>query len=372
MNDMIFTRDVERKNVSLRLRKTYKGADISSHTVLTDDVFSYVDFYFKKHKKVIKDKNGKSVEPKYLFYWDQAKNFYKAAKLLPIESSPLPMYYCVLNAVKAYLFYNAKNYEEIENDFKGHGLKEGNADGDNHLYQLDNIYVCRDGWGVFYKFAKTIEPNFELYWKKGKTEAISIKNLMYQLPFIHSAYISTYSLPRKNEKFIPLSPNAAPIYRYAKDNKIRLVVDLDRSYFKQNAVCIPEEIKKDIPNIFVINPENEFQLVSSNSFKKKELNDVTDEYRKFFSYISADKRIWYLKKNKINDEFDNINSMILEFAIIHRFSEIVRYKPEQMAMLLSGKENWLVHEFLSLALDQFMDEISCEITKQEIMPTRIK
>lgn len=72
------------------------------------------------------------------------------------------------------------------------------------------------------------------------------------------------------------------------------------------------------------------------------------------------------------DDIPNINSMVLELAIVHRFSEIVRYKPEQMIELLNGKENWLIHEFLSLVLDQFMDEIACEITKQEIMPTRIK
>ena len=44
----------------------------------------------------------------------------------------------------------------------------------------------------------------------------------------------------------------------------------------------------------------------------------------------------------------------------------------QMIHILQGKENWLVHEFLSLVLGQFMDEIACEITKQEIMPTRVK
>ena len=68
----------------------------------------------------------------------------------------------------------------------------------------------------------------------------------------------------------------------------------------------------------------------------------------------------------------NLNTMDIEVAVMHRFSEIVRYKPEQMLKLLNSKENWLIHEFLSLALDQFIDEIACEITKQEIMPTRIK
>lgn len=72
------------------------------------------------------------------------------------------------------------------------------------------------------------------------------------------------------------------------------------------------------------------------------------------------------------DSSPNLDTMTLIFAITHRFSEIVRYKPEQLVQLLNGKENWLVHEFPSLALDQFMDGISCEITGREIMCTRYK
>ncbi|MFR3200713.1 MAG: hypothetical protein ACLTOW_16325 [Blautia wexlerae] len=51
---------------------------------------------------------------------------------------------------------------------------------------------------------------------------------------------------------------------------------------------------------------------------------------------------------------------------------MVRYKPEQMAHLLNSKENWLLHEFLTLALDQFIDELAAEITGQDIMCTGVK
>ena len=53
-------------------------------------------------------------------------------------------------------------------------------------------------------------------------------------------------------------------------------------------------------------------------------------------------------------------------------SEIVRYKPEQLAHLMDSKENWLIHEFISLALDQFIDEIAAEITGHDIMGTSTK
>ncbi len=374
MINLNFIKDVESNSVSLRLRKAYTGANISSRSVLTDDVFSYIDFWFKKHKKILKTEDGKKVEQDHSFYWKQAKNFYFASKALPLESAPLPMYYCMLNAIKAYIFYNAKTFDEIKNDFNSHGLHEGVDKTPVDVHSLDNIFIQRVGWGVFTRFSNMLEEDFSAKWqcsKKGKFQ-VSVKDLMYQLPFIHSAYISTYSLPQKHEKFIPLIGGSTPSFRYGKDRKIRLVVDIEKKYFKQDATGLPEIIKETIPDEFEVNKNNGFQLISKRTLKKNEISGIYRNYRKYFSYIAADKRIWYLKRNNNFNSMPNLNSMIVSVAIMHRFSEIVRYKPEQMYRLLNGKENWLIHEFLSMALDQFMDEISCEITKEEIMHTRVK
>ncbi len=53
--------------------------------------------------------------------------------------------------------------------------------------------------------------------------------------------------------------------------------------------------------------------------------------------------------------------------IVYRVSKIARYKPEQLNRLMKSKENWLLHEFIAQALDQFIDELAAEITKQDIM-----
>ena len=372
MLSLEFIKDVETNSVSLRLRKSFTSANIASHSVLTDDVFSYIDFWFRTHKKVLRDDNGKKIEQDHLFYWEQAKNFYLATKTLPIESSPLTMYYCMLNAIKSYIFYNAKTYDEIKNTFNGHGLHEGTDNSTCNVCSLENIFITRDGWGVFSRFSNMIDTKFDEKWKLKDDGKVSIKDLMYQLPFVHSAYISTYALPKKHEKFIPLIAGTTPVFRFGKDRKIRLVVDIDKKYFKQDATTLPEEIKQTIPDEYEINLNNGFQLISKNTFKKNDIMNVYQKYRNHFSYIAADKRIWYLKRDNDYNCVSNLNSMIVSVAIVHRFSEIVRYKPEQMYRLLHSKENWLIHEFLSIVLDQFMDEISCEITKQEIMNTRTK
>jgi len=367
---MIMKRNVESNSVSLRLRKPYTKADMSAHTVLTDDVFSYVDFYFKTHKRVIKDSMGKQVKQNYSFYWNQSRYFYNATKMLPIESAPLPMYYCMLNAVKSFLLYHSASYDSIKNDLSRHGLTENSSSDD---YTLNEIKVCYKKSGIFPRFASMLDESFLHIWNSGADHALSIKQLLTHIPFVHAAYVSTYNVPRKNERFVPLKANDSPCFRFGSDKHIYLVADLDRGYFKNTATTIPEEIKKSLPSVVTVNPDEGFQLISTDYMRKNQIKNHYSELRKCFAYIKSDKRLWYLVRNlPVEAGGHSLNPMLVEYAIVHRFSEIVRYKPEQLVNILQGKENWLVHEFLSLVVDQFMDEIACEITRQEIMPTRVK
>ena len=53
-------------------------------------------------------------------------------------------------------------------------------------------------------------------------------------------------------------------------------------------------------------------------------------------------------------------------AIMHRLSEIARYKPEQLCRLMNDKESWLLHEYMNSALNQFVDEMASEITGNDV------
>lgn len=66
------------------------------------------------------------------------------------------------------------------------------------------------------------------------------------------------------------------------------------------------------------------------------------------------------------------NSITLIFAVMHWLSELVRYNPKKFEMLMNTKQNWLIHEFVDNALYHYIDEISCEITKAEIMTNRYR
>lgn len=360
---------VQSSNVPLRLRKTYTMPKLQSHTVLTDDAFSYVDFFFKKHPKKLKDISGKELKQNHIFYWKQATNFYNAAKILPIESAPLPMYYSMLNAMKAYILYCSDDTSCALSNLNRHGLNEYNGSENNEKKDLSKIYVKKCNQGVFTCFSKMIDPDIDEKWLQ--SSYLSVKELMSNLSFIYNSYIATYDLKRKDECFVPLKSGSVPDFRYCSDRKIHLVAEIQKSYFKSDATSIPIEVARSLDNYFIYSSENPFNLISKETFKKGEIRSVYSKYRKMFSFISSEKKLWYInEKELLNDK--SIPSILAIVAITHRFSEIVRYKPEEMEQLLSGKENWLIHEFLSLALDQFIDEISCEITKHDIMKTRYK
>ena len=373
------------RNRALRMNKAYTEQNYQSSTILTDDVFPYIEFYFTGHKKNIKYTNpmlkpqyGDPKQYHYSFYWKQATIFYNAAKELPIEASPLASYYCMLNAAKAYIVFRSHTADDFVEYLGRHGLCEDKGHtGEN----LDTIYVKRQkGKTVFQKFGNLLEPNFDALWAQG--DSWSLKKLLYNLAYLHRAYVTTYTKPRGKkivEQFIPLNTGNAPAYHKGNDGNLYLLIGLDRKFFPNSITMLPSVVSASVADAFYVDPNNRFTLISKHGARRnsdsisKELKDLNKELRRKFQYIKSTKRLWYLKQTGLNSpDILNVNSMLISMAVMHRFSEIVRYKPEQLARLMQSEENWLIHEFLTLALDQFIDEIAAEITGQEIMSTGVK
>lgn len=375
------------KGRRLQISKCYNKPTFGSHTILTEDPFAYVEFYFSNKKKAMKyrdvtaskAKYGKEQKFHYSFYWKQAKTFYNATKGLSLEAVPLTAYYCMLNAVKAFLAYKSMYIEDFVEAFSQHGLgEERNMEEEKNL---ENICVCRRDKGVFVLFGRTLEHNFDEIWKQNN--GIPLKKLLYNLAFIHRAFITTYNQPRQGimpELFLPVVAGQAPYYCKGNDNSLYLRVEVDKNFLPASASAIPTRWQKGISEQFRGDGEEKFHLLSvagakrnSNGSLTSEFKTLNDVLRKEFQYIRSDKRLWYLKAgNSKNPNAVNLNSMLITMAVMHRLSEIVRYKPEQLAHLMEGKESWLLHEFLTLALDQFIDELAAEITGDEIMCTGVK
>lgn len=373
---------IQHKNQPLRMTKSYTAQDFTKHTVLTDDLFTYVSFYFDTHTKTMKykdhtkkEKFGNPNQYNYKFYWKQAEAFYKSSKMLEAEAAPVAAYYCILNAVKAYLSFTSKYVDDFVEEFSRHGLSEDNEDiGED----LSSISIKHNQKGVFPLFAKKIDENFEVIWPHGVNHSITLKDVFYNLVFIHRAYSMTYGTRRKsvNELFIPLISGESPKYYKCTDGKAHLIIPLEKKYFSPSAIRLPNEIRNSITSEFKTCEENGFVLYSTEGLRHNvgsvsaEIKSKTKHFRKYFCYIRSNHRLWYIKRTELSENsLLNLSNMTLIMAAMHRISEIARYKPEQLNRLLKSKENWLIHEFISLALEQFIDELACEITHQEIMCT---
>ena len=86
------------KGKKIKIHKANNFPQYSEKSVLTDSTWNYVNMWLKRNSY-----------KESLFFWEQAKYFYNASKLLPILSSPLTSYYCFLNATKALLLVKKEN-----------------------------------------------------------------------------------------------------------------------------------------------------------------------------------------------------------------------------------------------------------------------
>ena len=78
-----------------------------SRSVLTKEPWTFVSLSLTRDKK-----------DQALFYWKQAHSFYTASRGLPLESAPLLLYYCFMNAAKALLTAKNISFDSY------HGVKE--------------------------------------------------------------------------------------------------------------------------------------------------------------------------------------------------------------------------------------------------------
>lgn len=154
--------------------------------------------------------------------------------------------------------------------------------------------------------------------------------------------------------------------------------DLDARYANASILrYLPAGYKRVPPppesNTYIIRKENSrfnWNIHSDLNQRMQDLSNYHRKVRKDLFYIYGDTKLWYLKKNLPNNTHVlQRNSLTLIFAVMHWMSELVRYNPQKFEKLMESKQNWLLHEFIEKALYQFVDEISCEITHQEIMTT---
>lgn len=340
---------VNSKEISLL--KPVTEANYESKTVLTNSVWEYVELWLMRQKE------AKAQDA--LFYWQQGKHFFDASECLPQNSKPLTAYYCCLNAAKALLCIAGVNVNNIS-----YGITQSrqNQASSNSLERAEVIFT---GAGVLNELSRYLGENVD-------KRTYNIKDLLYNIPCIHRTFSITYS--GSPELFIPISD--IKFIREDTTSKAWVQFMVDKRYANGSSLhYLPNSYKKtvvanDVQNYYVRKETSRFTW-DIHSDKKDRFNKLSAYHRKIrkdIHYICSDMKLWYIKKDiPTNEHIIDRNSITLIFAVMHWMSELVRYDPKKFEKYMETKQNWLLHEFIETALYQFVDEISCEITHQEIM-----
>jgi len=335
---------------ALHLMKAVTNADYTAKTVLTNSAWEYVELWLKRQKT----EQGSRA----LFYWKQAYNFYNASECLSIESRPLTAYYCCLNATKALL--KMKGDANINFDSIGHGITSDRRQWSNsNIKDAEVIFL---GSGVLFELSKYLD-------EEAIKKTYSVYDLLYNLACVHRAFSITYQC---TELFVPIRDVKYIVDTDAKKGWIQFLID--ERYANGNSLRFAprqfEKVNYNSDSRYFMRQKNRFNW-DIHEDKKSRLNNISRYHgrvRKDLHYIFGDMRLWYLKKDiPSNNKIIKRNSLTLIFAIMHWLSELTRYNPEKFDKIMSGKQNWLICEFLNNALYQFVDEISCEITSVDIM-----
>jgi len=100
------------------------------------------------------------------------------------------------------------------------------------------------------------------------------------------------------------------------------------------------------------------------------LRGLNARLRRSLHYINGAQTLWYLKLRRAR-AIDR-QSITLTLAAMHRLSEICRYRPSELESFLNGQKNWLLSEFVATSPPQFLDEVACEMTGQQVMIPNVR
>lgn len=337
---------IKMKTKALALSKVVREAQFQVKTVLTVEPFEYVDLWLRRQHK-----------DEALFYWRQARDFHRAARGLPMESAPLVLYYCFMNAAKALLAS-----KEIQ--FKpAHGVGSHRLRGENSKIVLSNEGIKIRPTGIV--------PALAEYFAEAEPARIhSLEAVLYNLVFIHRTYCLSYA--NKKERFLPLK-NVAFV-RDSDTNEVwfraNAVDDADWRFFRNH---LPPEVTIAPNEARSIDSIDKIVWASLDSPSVSEIEDLrrlNERLRRVLHYINGPNTLWYLKSDGTY-QIDR-RPITLTLAAMHRLSEICRYKPSELRSFLDGQKNWLLSEFVAMAPAQLIDEIACEMTGQQIMIPNVR
>ncbi|MBE0494494.1 MAG: hypothetical protein IBX48_09170 [Thiomicrospira sp.] len=336
---------------NLCIQKGIKQVDFKASSVITDDVWSFIELWLKRNKC-----NSA------LSCWVQSRRFYEQAADSPIEVMPLPLYYSFLNATKALL-----ESSKVAKYASTHGVSGGRDLSAKAVLANEMVTFKTDG--VLAALCR--------YLGEGSlVEAYRLKDLLWNIPFIHRAFNHTYT--SSQELFIPLKTPTYVRHESTREAWIEAVVHPNFADSRK-LKSLPKSIELQLNDkAWIVRRRKRFNWFKGKTTKLQKdaalvrLCNYHSANRRIFAHISGVNDLWYLKKDLPTNSLTERHLLTLMFAGMHRFSELARYDSAGLERLLATDGNWLISEFIKGAPFQFIDQIASEITGLKIVQPRIR
>jgi hypothetical protein len=296
-----------------------------------------------------------------LAFWLQARRFSDAAQNSSLESSPLNLYYSFLNATKALLSVKRTQHDDH------HGVS-----GDRPL----NAKAYLKNEMVKFKSSGVLPGLCSYLGDTAKGEEYSLKELFWNLPFVHRAFRHTFT--SSPELFIPL--DQACYVSHKKNNEAWFQAEVTSRYCDNRTLRhIPSSFEFfKVDDKTYIRRSKRFTWLQGRSTKQQKTNALLrlsnyhSSTRRVIVTISGNHDFWYLKKTLKENRLTGRHGLTIIFACMHRLSELSRYDPRGFERHLCGEANWLITEFIEHSTYQFIDQIASEITGFQFWRPQIK
>ena len=347
--------EIKNGKKSINIRRALIRPDCSSKTVLTDSTWSYVDIFLRQQK------TAKAKEA--LFYWEQSKNFYEATVSLSLVSKPLTTYYCFLNATKALLTYKEHNFN-LKHGVSGKRIDNGRIKLQNEIISLKPKGVLSGLCEYLGNPVKANEPSY------------SLKDILYNLPFVHRAFQLTFDSPTTyGELYIPIQKSRFVFDKFRKKGWFEAELEKEHSNKSTLGCLVGFGVDRKYKNkdYYVIRRNKTFKWDTyRNKPTQASLTSFENYYfniRNKLRYIYSANDLWYIKRTDLKNHIIERNTSVLILAGMHRLSELSRYQPQTLEKHLESDHSWLLIEFINKSLLQFIDNISSEITGKDFRVT---
>ena len=197
-------------------------------------------------------------------------------------------------------------------------------------------------------------------------EAFSLKQIFYNIPYIHRAF--TISYKNTAELFIPIVEPRFVFDKYR--NKAWLEIKLEPEHSSNRTVgrLVGYSLDKayDNRNSYTLRRNKTFVWNAPRGVPTHDslvgLHNYHKARRRELRYIYSPNSLWYVKRKDLANDIIDKSTLTLTYAAMHRLSELSRYQPSVLAKHLSKDSSWLISEFINKSIYQFIDQVSSEIT----------